>query len=119
MFEESCVLYHYTHFLINKFQIKQKKLNLLTMVSKNYFQFELQNHGTGTCQGIDTISMQWNQKTQGTTERNRVPSIFFNHTIILNLNDKIMQKEPVRVLTPFQCDGTKNTGNYKEKEDTF
>ena len=36
----------------------------------------------------------------------------FNHIIILNSNDKIMGKEPVRVLTPFQCDGTKNTGNH-------
>ena len=34
-------------------------------------------------------------------------SNFFNHIIIINLNDKIMEKEPVRVLTPFQCDGTK------------
>ena len=32
---------------------------------------------------------------------------FFNHIIIINLNNKIMEKEPVRVLTPFQCDGTK------------
>ena len=27
--------------------------------------------------------------------------------IIFNLNYQIMEKEPVRVLTPFQCDGTK------------
>ena len=32
---------------------------------------------------------------------------FLNHTIILNLNDEIMEKEPVRVLTPFLCNGTK------------
>ena len=32
----------------------------------------------------------------------------YNHIIILNLNDKIMEKEPVRVLTlDIQCDGTK------------
>ena len=43
----------------------------------------------------------------------------FNHIIILNSNDKIMEKEPVRVLTPFQCDGTKNTGNHWKKEDTI
>ena len=30
-----------------------------------------------------------------------------------------MEKEPVRVLTPFQCDGTKNTGNHLKKEDTI
>ena len=44
---------------------------------------------------------------------------FFNHIIILNFNDKIMEKEPVRLLTPFHCDGTKNTGNHIEKEDTI
>ena len=27
---------------------------------------------------------------------------FYNHIVILNLNDKIMEKESVRVLTPFQ-----------------
>ena len=27
-----------------------------------------------------------------------------------------MEKEPVRVLTPYQCNGTKNAGNHKEKE---
>ena len=30
-----------------------------------------------------------------------------------------MEKEPVRVLTPFQSDGTKNTGNHLKKEDTI
>ena len=34
---------------------------------QNYFQFRLPNHGKGTWEGINTISMQWNQKTQGTT----------------------------------------------------
>ena len=31
---------------------------------------------------------------------------FFNHISFLT-NNKIMEKEPVRVLTTFQCDGTK------------
>ena len=86
---------------------EKKNVNLLTNYGiQNYFQFKLPNHGKRTCEDIDTISMQWNQKTQGTTWRKRVPSkisfffsIFFNHIIILNLNDKIMEKEPVRVMT--------------------
>ena len=86
---------------------REKNVNLLTNNGiQNYFQFKLPNHGKGTCEDIDTISMQWNQKTRGTTLRKRVPSkiafffqFFFNHIIILNLNDKIMEKEPVRVLT--------------------
>ena len=45
---------------------------------------------------------------------------FCNKIIIFNLNDKIMEKEPLWVLTPgltpFKCNGTKNTGNHKEKE---
>ena len=54
---------------------REKNVNLLTNYGiQNYFQFKLPNHGKGTCEGIDTISMQWNQKTQGTTWRKRVPS---------------------------------------------
>ena len=60
---------------------REKNVNLLTNYGiQNYFQFKLPNHGKGTCEGIDTISMQWNQKTQGTTWRKRVPSkisVFF------------------------------------------
>ena len=63
--------------------------------------------------------MQWNKKKQNKTKQNKKQKntgnhiekegtiYFFNHIIVLNLNDKIMEKEPVRELTPFQCDGTK------------
>ena len=45
--------------------------------------------------------------------------IFFNHIIILNLNDKIMEKEPVRVLTLdiSMWWNQNNTGNHIEKKD--
>ena len=47
---------------------REKILNLLTNYGiQNYFQFKLPNHGRGTYEGIDTISMQWNQKTHRTT----------------------------------------------------
>ena len=121
-------------FLIKQISNKREKkckltVNLLTNYGiQNYFQFKLPNHGKGTCEDIDTISMQWNQKTQGTTWRKRVLSkisyffflIFFNHIIILNLNDKIMEKEPVRVLTldSSMWWNQNNTENHIEKEDT-
>ena len=56
----------------------------------------------GACEGVDTILMQWNQKTLGTTKRKRVSSknqIFVTKIIIFIQNDKI--KEPLRVLCQF------------------
>ena len=46
--------------------------------------------------------------------------IFFNHIIILDLNDKIMEKEPVRVLTQdiSMRWNQNNTENHIKKEDT-
>ena len=58
-----CPILLYT--FLNK-QIKEKKINLLTNYGiQSYFQFKLPNHWKGTYEGIDTISMQWNQKAQG------------------------------------------------------
>ena len=52
--------------LINKCQIKEKKIKLTYQLCiQNYFQFKLPNHGNGTCDGIDTISMQWKQQNTG------------------------------------------------------
>ena len=49
---------------LNKFQIKEKKI-LTNYGIQNYFQFKLPNHGKEICVGIDTFSMQWNQKNTG------------------------------------------------------
>ena len=71
-----CPISLYT-FLNNQTSNKREKknVNLLTNYGiQNYFQFKLLNHGKRTCEDIDTISMQWNLKTQGTTWRKRVPS---------------------------------------------
>ena len=45
--------------------MKERKKLLTNYGIQNYFQFNLPNHGKGTFVGIDTISMQQNQKTQG------------------------------------------------------
>ena len=64
-------------FLINKFHTKEKKNKLTNYGIQNYFQFKLPNHGKGTCEGIDTISMQWNknkkQKQTKTKQKQREP----------------------------------------------
>ena len=106
-----CPISLYT--FLNKQISNKREKNVNYNGIQNYFQFKLPNHGKGTCEDIDTISMQWNQKTQGTTWRKRVPSKisfffsnFFNHIIILNLNDKIMWG---CWHWTFQCDGTKTT----------
>ena len=46
-------------------------------------------------------------KNTGNHTEKMVPSIFLNHIIILNFKWQNHGKKPVRVLTPFQCDGTK------------
>ena len=58
-----CPISLYT-FLIKQISNKgEKNVNLLTNYGiQNYFQFKLLNHGKGTCEDIDTISMQLNQK---------------------------------------------------------
>ena len=114
---KSCVLYHYTHFLTNKFRIKEKKIKLT--LSLNYQIMEK------ICEGIDTILCNGARKHREPHRgrENHLKSffffLFFYHIIILNFNDKIMEKEPVRLFTTFQCDGTTNTGNHIQKEDTI
>ena len=51
-----CPISLYT-FLNKQISNKREKINLLT----NYV-FKLSNHGKRTCEGTDTIFMQWNQK---------------------------------------------------------
>ena len=81
------------------------------MVSKIIFNLNYQIMEKEPVRILTLLLCNWTKKTQGTTWRKRVPPKksfffffffkfkFFNHIIILNLNDKIMEKEPVRVLT--------------------
>ena len=42
-------------------------------------------NGKGACEGVDTISMRWNQKTLGTTKSKRIPSKKFFFFLFLFL----------------------------------
>ena len=52
-----CPISLYT-FLNKQISNKREKIKL------TYYVFKLSNHEKGTCEGTDTIFMQWNQKTR-------------------------------------------------------
>ena len=61
-----CPISLYTFLIKQISNNREKNVNLLTNYGiQNYFQFKLPNHGKGTCEDIDTISMQLNQKITG------------------------------------------------------
>ena len=65
------------------------------MVSKIIFNLKLPNHGKGACEGIDTISMRWNQKKNKNKNKNK------------QTNKQTKKKQQ------------QQQNNYMEKEDTI